>query len=222
MLTIAVDGYSSSGKGVVCTRLAQRLGIVHFDTGAIYRLVGLYVYRNNIDPHNEQEVENCLKDIHVELKHNNGEQITILNGEDVSQDIRLPIISDICSIISPYPKCREFVLNIQRDSASKYDLVMEGRDITSHVLPNAKFRFFLDADIDVRAKRRYEELLSKGQNLSFDEVKKDLIERDRRDCQRELSPLILTKGTIHIDNSDMTIDEEVELMYRTIKGENSL
>ena len=222
MLTIAVDGYSSSGKGVVCTRLAQRLGIVHFDTGAIYRLVGLYVYRNNIDPHNEQEVENCLKDIHVELKHNNGEQITILNGEDVSQDIRLPIISDICSIIIPYPKCREFVLNIQRDSASKYDLVMEGRDITSHVLPNAKFRFFLDADIDVRAKRRYEELLSKGQNLSFDEVKKDLIERDRRDCQRELSPLILTKGTIHIDNSDMTIDDEVELMYRTIKGENNL
>ena len=222
MLTIAVDGYSSSGKGVVCTRLAQKLGIVHFDTGAIYRLVGLYVYRNNIDPHNEQEVENCLKDIHVELKHDNGEQITILNGEDVSQDIRLPIISDICSIISPYSKCREFVLNIQRDSASKYDLVMEGRDITSHVLPNAKFRFFLDADIDVRAKRRYEELLSKGQNLTFDEVKKDLIERDRRDCQRELSPLILTEGTIHIDNSDMTIDEEVDLMYRTIKGENNL
>lgn len=222
MLTIAVDGYSSSGKGVVCTRLAQKLGIVHFDTGAIYRLVGLYVYRNNIDPHNEQEVENCLKDIHVELKHDNGEQITILNGEDVSQDIRLPRISDICSIISPYSKCREFVLNIQRDSASKYDLVMEGRDITSHVLPNAKFRFFLDADIDVRAKRRYEELLSKGQNLTFDEVKKDLIKRDRRDCQRELSPLILTEGTIHIDNSDMTIDEEVDLMYRTIKGENNL
>lgn len=222
MLTIAVDGYSSSGKGVVCTRLAQRLGIIHFDTGAIYRLVGLYVYRNNIDPHNEQEVDNCLANISVELKHNNGEQITILNGEDVSQDIRLPIISDICSIISPYPKCREFVLKIQRDSASKFDLVMEGRDITSHVLPNAKYRFFLDADIDVRAKRRYEELLNKGQKLTFDEVKKDLIERDRRDCQRELSPLILTEGTIHIDNSNMTIDEEVDLMYRTIKGENNI
>ena len=220
MLTIAVDGYSSSGKGVVCTKLAQKLGIVHFDTGAIYRLVGLYVYQNNIDPKDEEKVCDALKNINVTLKHKDGEQITILNGEDVSDKIRMPIISDICSIISPYPKCREFVLNIQRESAQKFDLIMEGRDITSHVLPNAKYRFFLDADIDVRAQRRYEELKSKGQNLSFDEVKKDLIERDRRDCERELSPLILTEGTIHIDNSNMTIDEEVDLMYRTIKGDN--
>lgn len=220
MLTIAVDGYSSSGKGVVCTKLAQKLGIVHFDTGAIYRLVGLYVYQNNIDPRDEGKVCDALKNINVTLKHKDGEQITILNGEDVSDKIRMPIISDICSIISPYPKCREFVLNIQRESAQKFDLIMEGRDITSHVLPNAKYRFFLDADIDVRAQRRYEELKSKGQNLSFEEVKKDLIERDRRDCERELSPLILTEGTIHIDNSNMTIDEEVNLMYRTIKGDN--
>ena len=220
MLTIAVDGYSSSGKGVVCTKLAQKLGIVHFDTGAIYRLVGLYVYQNNIDPRDEEKVCDALKNINVTLKHKDGEQITILNGEDVSDKIRMPIISDICSIISPYPMCREFVLNIQRESAQKFDLIMEGRDITSHVLPKAKYRFFLDADIDVRAQRRYEELKSKGQNLSFEEVKKDLIERDRRDCERELSPLILTEGTIHIDNSNMTIDEEVDLMYRTIKGDN--
>lgn len=222
MLTIAVDGYSSSGKGAVCTMLAKKLGIIHFDTGAIYRLVGLYVYQNNIDPKNEEMVENCLKDINVSLKHNDGEQITILNGVDVSNDIRTPIISDICSIISPYPKCREFVLNIQRDCAKKFDLVMEGRDITSHVLPDAKFRFFLDADVDIRAKRRFDELIKKGQDVTFEEIKQDLIERDRRDCERELSPLILTEGTIHIDNSYMTIEEEVDLMYRTIKGEIKL
>lgn len=219
MLTIAVDGYSSSGKGAVCTKLARKLGIVHFDTGAIYRLVGLYVYENNIDPDNEDAVTKALDNINVTLKHNNGEQITILNGVDVSDKIRMPAISDICSIISPYPKCREFVLKIQRDSAKKFDLVMEGRDITSHVLPNAKFRFFLDADVDIRAKRRYDELIAKGQEVSLEEVKKDLIERDRRDCERELSPLILTEGTIHIDNSYMTIDEEVDLMYRTIRGD---
>lgn len=219
MLTIAVDGYSSSGKGSVCTKLARKLGIVHFDTGAIYRLVGLYVYENNIDPDNEDAVTKALDNINVTLKHNNGEQITILNGVDVSDKIRMPTISDICSIISPYPKCREFVLKIQRDSAKKFDLVMEGRDITSHVLPNAKFRFFLDADVDIRAKRRYDELIAKGQEVSLEEVKKDLIERDRRDCERELSPLILTEGTIHIDNSYMTIDEEVDLMYRTIRGD---
>ena len=217
MLTIAIDGTSSSGKGIVCTKLAQKLGVVHFDTGAIYRALGEYVMDNNIDPYNEGEVEKSLKDITITLKHNNGEQITILNNIDVSNKIRLNKVSDICSIIAPYQKCREFVLNIQRNSAKKFDLIMEGRDITSHVLPNAKFRFFLDANIDVRAKRRYDELISKGQKVFMEDVKADLIERDRRDKERSLSPLILTKGTMYIDNSDMTIDEEVNLLYRIIK-----
>ena len=217
MLTIAIDGRSSSGKGIVCTKLAQKLGVVHFDTGAIYRALGVYVMDNNIDPYNEGEVEKSLKDITITLKHNNGEQITILNNIDVSNKIRLNKVSDICSIIAPYQKCREFVLNIQRNSAKKFDLIMEGRDITSHVLPNAKFRFFLDANIDVRAKRRYDELISKGQKVFMEDVKADLIERDRRDKERSLSPLILTKGTMYIDNSDMTIDEEVNLLYRIIK-----
>lgn len=219
MLTIAIDGTSSSGKGIVCTKLAQKLGVVHFDTGAIYRALGVYVMDNNIDPYNEGEVEKSLKDISITLKHNNGEQITILNNMDVSNKIRLNKVSDICSIIAPYQKCREFVLNIQRNSAKKFDLIMEGRDITSHVLPNAKFRFFLDANIDVRAKRRYDELISKGQKVVMEDVKADLIERDRRDKERSLSPLILTKGTMYIDNSDMTIDEEVNLLYRIIKEE---
>ena len=219
MLNIAVDGFSSSGKGAVCTKLAQRLGVIHFDTGAIYRVIGVYVNENNIDYYNEQDVEQALKNINVRLEHNNGEQITILNEEDVSNKIRLNIISDICSITSQYPACREFVLDIQRKSAQKYDLIMEGRDITSHVLPNADFKFFLDANVDVRAKRRYDELIEKGQQVTLEEVKDDLIERDKRDMFRDVSPLILTEGTIHIDNSNMTIDEEVEFMYEIIKGE---
>ena len=219
MLNIAVDGFSSSGKGAVCTKLAQRLGVIHFDTGAIYRVIGVYVNEHNIDYYNEQDVEQALKNIIVRLEHNNGEQITILNEEDVSNKIRLNIISDICSITSQYPACREFVLDIQRKSAQKYDLIMEGRDITSHVLPNADFKFFLDANVDVRAKRRYDELIEKGQQVTLEEVKEDLIERDKRDMFRDVSPLILTEGTIHIDNSNMTIDEEVEFMYEIIKGE---
>lgn len=219
MLNIAVDGFSSSGKGAVCTRLAQELGIIHFDTGAIYRVIGLYVRDNNINPNDENAVVSALKNINVEVQHDNGKQITIMNGVDVSSAIRENEISDICSITSPYPDCREFVLNIQRDIASKNDLVMEGRDITSHVLPNADFKFFLDASIEVRTQRRFDELIKKGENVTFEEVKEDLIERDRRDTHRTLSPLILTEGTIHIDNSDMTIDEEVDLMLRTIKGE---
>ena len=176
----------------------------------------LYWLKN---PNDEMAVSSALQNIVVDVKHNNGDQITILNGVDVSSDIRTSAVSDICSITSPYPKCREFVLNIQRDIASKTDLIMEGRDITSHVLPNADFKFFLDASIDVRANRRYQELLKKGEKITFNEVKLDLIERDRRDTQRENCPLILTEGTIHIDNSAMTIDEEVELMYNIIKGE---
>ena len=219
MLNIAVDGYSSSGKGIVCKKLAQRLNVIHFDTGAIYRVIGLYVKDNNIDPKDESAVVDSLKNINVKVSHENGEQITILNGKDVSSDIRTSEVSDICSQTSPYPACRDFVLKIQRDIASKTDLIMEGRDITSHVLPNADFKFFLDASIDVRANRRYQDLIAKGENITLEEVKADLIERDRRDTQRELSPLILTEGTIHIDNSEMTIDEEVDFMYKIIKGE---
>lgn len=219
MLNIAVDGYASAGKGIVCTKLAQKLGVIHFDTGAIYRVIGLFVIQNHIDPYDEMAVTDGLKDIHIDVRHNNGAQITILNGVDVSIDIRTSEVSDICSITSVYPKCRDFVLHIQREIASKNDLIMEGRDITSHVLPNADFKFFLDADIDVRAMRRYQDFVKNGENVTFDEVKSDLIERDRRDTQRETCPLILTEGTIHIDNSEMTIDEEVELMYGIVKGD---
>ena len=222
MLNIAVDGFSSSGKGIVCTKLAQKLGIIHFDTGAIYRAIGLYVKQNCIDPHDESSVVSILDRINIDLEHNNGEQITILNGVDVSEDIRSSEISDICSITSPYVEVREKVLSIQRNSAKRFDLIMEGRDITSHVLPDAEFKFFLDASLDVRAERRHADFIKKGYDITLDEVKRGLKERDRRDMQREHSPLILTKGTIHIDNSNMTIDEEVDLMYRTIKGESNL
>ena len=176
MLTVAVDGFSSSGKGAVCTKLAQKLGVIHFDTGAIYRVIGLYVYNNEIDPRNEKLVSDALSNIKVDLRHDNGEQITIMNGQDVSKDIRQNVISDICSITSPYPKCREFVYNIQRKCAEEYDLIMEGRDITSHVLPDAKYKFFLDASVEVRAKRRFNELKEKGQEVTLEQVKEDLIE----------------------------------------------
>ncbi|MBE5736384.1 MAG: (d)CMP kinase [Clostridiales bacterium] len=218
MLNIAVDGVSSSGKGSVCSKLAKKLGIIHFDTGAIYRVIGLFVYENKVDPSDEKSVVALLDKLQVDVRHGDDGQITYMNGRDVSKDIRQNIISDICSITSPYPDCRKFVLNIQRQIANCHDLVMEGRDITSHVLPNADYKFYLDADVNVRAERRYKELLEKGQCVTLEEVKTDLIERDRRDMTRDLSPLILTEGTIHIDNTNMTIDEEVDLMYNIIKG----
>lgn len=219
MLSIAVDGYSSSGKGVVCAKLAKKLGIVHLDTGAIYRVIGLYVKENNINPYDQESVNMALNNIVVDIEHHNNRQITKMNGRDVSLDIRNNQVSEICSITSMYPKCRDFVLKIQREVATRYDLIMEGRDITSHVLPYANFKFFLDADVDVRAKRRYDELISLGQDVTFESVKRDLIERDNRDINREICPLVLTEGTIHIDNTYLTIDEEVDLMYSIITKE---
>lgn len=216
MLTIAVDGYASSGKGAVCSKLAKKLGVIHFETGAIYRVIGYNVIKNNIDPYNIDDVYESLNTLEIKLDHNDGEQITYLNGEDVSSKIHSAQVSDVCSITSAYPKCREFVLNIQRESAKKYSMIMEGRDITSHVLPDAQFKFMLNADIKVRSERRYKDLINKGENVTLESVEADLIERDKRDTQRELSPLILTEGTLYIDNSNMTIDEEVNLMYNII------
>lgn len=219
MLTIAVDGYSSSGKGAVCSKLAEKLGIIHFDTGAIYRAIAIFVIQNDINPHDVTVVENALKIISVNVNHINSKQRTILNDIDITENLRTTIVTDVCSIISPYVKVRKFVTDIQRQAAGEHDLIMEGRDITSHVLPNADFKFFLDAHIDIRTQRRHADFVSKGEDISIEQVKLDLIERDRRDIHRDNCPLILTKGTIYIDNSYMTLEQEVDIMYKIIKGE---
>lgn len=222
MITIAIDGTCASGKGTIATRLAQELNIVHFDTGAVYRAVGLATIRAGVDPHDENEVVRLLPSIHIDIQNDNGCQITIMNGENVEQYIRTQQVSDICSITATYKAVREWVTAIQRDLASKQSMVMEGRDITSVVLPNAKNKFYLDANIDVRAMRRYTDLKAKGDNITFDEVKSDLIERDRRDKNRELSPLILLPGVVYIDNSCQTVDETTRDMLYIIKKNEGL
>lgn len=220
MITIAIDGTCASGKGTIATRLAQKLNIVHFDTGAVYRTVGLATIRAGVDPHDENEVVGLLPSIHIDIQNDNGSQITIMNGENVEQYIRTPQVSDICSITATYKAVREWVTAIQRDLASKQSMVMEGRDITSVVLPNAKNKFYLDANIDVRAMRRYTDLKAKGDNITLDEVKSDLIERDQRDKNRELSPLILLPGVVYIDNSCQTVDETtLDMLYIIKKNE---
>ena len=219
MLTIAVDGYASSGKGSVCKRLADKLNIMHLDTGAIYRAVGLYVLEKNINPHDEALVCSELTNINVDVKHIENKQVTYLNNKDVSKKIRNNAVSNVCSIISQYMPVREHIIMIQREIAENHDVIMEGRDITSHVLPNAEFKFMLSASVDIRAERRYKELIELGQSVTLEQIKEELIERDRRDTQRKVAPLILTEGTIFIDNSDMTIEEEVDLMYKIIRGD---
>ena len=219
MLNIAVDGPSCAGKGSICTELSNRLGIIHVDTGSIYRVLAYYMHTNDIDIHDEDSVVAALPNVNIELKHDNGAQIVILNGVDISDKLHNPFVDKICAITSRYDKLKEYVRMIQRDLASKYDLVMEGRDITSRVLPDAKFRFFITASAETRAKRRMQDYLRKGVDISYEEVLEAIKERDRKDIYEQAditTNLLLTEGCIYIENDNQTLEETVQLMLDII------
>lgn len=217
-LIIAVDGPSGAGKSSVTSLLAKKLSIIQLNTGALYRAVGLYCLNNNIDPKNEDLVCENIKNINISIKYNAGKQVTILNGKDVSNDLYSPRVADACSITSQYKKIRELILTIQRKSANDQNMIVEGRDIGSVVLPNATFKFYIDASPEIRAKRRINDEKNVNDNLDYETVLKDIIERDRRDMTREISPLIKPKDAIYVNTDNMNIDQVVDYMYNVIKG----
>ncbi|MBO7219516.1 MAG: (d)CMP kinase [Clostridia bacterium] len=219
MLIIAVDGPSCAGKGSICKELSKRLNIKHVDTGSIYRVLAYYMHNNNIDINNESAVVEALANVNIELKHIENEQHIFLNGEDVSSKIRSSFIDKICAITSRYEMLKIYVRNIQRDLASRYDLIMEGRDITSRVLPNANYRFFITASPETRAKRRLQNYLDKGEDVPYEEVLASIKERDRKDIYEQAditTNLLLTEGCIYIENDDQTLEETVNLMLSII------
>ena len=202
---IAIDGPSASGKTEVSKRLANVLGICAVDSGAIYRAVALYCLINNIDVNDENKVIQNLKNIEVELD----EDTVVLNGKDVSQDIRKNEVSLATSKVATFRAVREFVTKVQRKVAGSQDVVMQGRDIASVVLPDADLKIYLNAKPEVRATRRMKELEEKGENISFEQVLKDIQKRDDSDMTREISPLVKTKDAIEIDTTNMNINEVV-------------
>lgn len=210
---IAIDGPSGAGKTTLAKRLAKKLGFLYVDTGAMYRTVGLCVLNNNIDIYNEQEVVNCIKDINISIEYLNDDQQIFLNGKNVSNYIRTPEVSQAGSITSSYKAVREKLLQLQRDLAINNDVVMDGRDIGTNVVPNAQIKIFLNADVNIRAKRRKEELLNKGIDKSIDEVKKEIEQRDLRDSTRENNPLRKAADAIGLDSTNLTVDEEVEKIF---------
>ncbi len=214
---IAIDGPSGAGKSTLSKELAKKLGFLYIDTGAIYRTVGLYVYRNNIDPENEQEVSRVLDKIDVDIKYENNEQHVILNGEDVSSDIRIHQISDYASKVSAITSVREFLLEKQRALAKANNSIMDGRDIGTVVLPDADLKIFLTASAKTRADRRFRELKEKGQDVSYDQILKDIIERDERDSNRPVAPLKAADDAVIVDNSDCTFDESLEKLLKIIQ-----
>ena len=211
---IALDGPAGSGKSTVAKALARDYDILHLDTGAMYRACGLKALRLGIDPKDSQAVEEMLKILDVKVEYVGGKQHTILDGEDVSTAIRENAVSMVASTISANPSVREKMVEMQREIAKSTSCVLDGRDIGSMVLPNAKYKFFITADSKVRAMRRYKELLERGEKVDFDALHAEIIARDKQDSERAFSPLVQAKDAVLIDTSDM----DVEGVLKTIKG----
>ena len=216
-MNIAIDGPSGAGKSTVAKELAKRLHITYLDTGAMYRTVALKSIRLGVDVTDEEGVKAFLPTVNLDIKYIDDTQHVFLDGEDVSKEIREHHISKAASDISRIPAVRLFLVEMQRALASKYDCVLDGRDITSYVLPNAEYKFYITAAPEVRAKRRYDELLQKGQTVDFDTLLEDIKKRDYNDSHRDFAPLTRTEDSIYLDTSNMTIDEVIATVLSHIK-----
>ena len=213
-MIIAIDGPSGSGKSTTARLLAQNLKITHIDTGAMYRAITWGLKKNNVDFNESFEVKSFLEKINISYKSANE---IFLNGKLVSSDIRKKEITSSVSLVSTMIEVREFLVNVQREIGKEKDCVIEGRDIGSVVFPDADYKFFLTADIEVRALRRQVELKNIGEDLSIDEIKASIEERDFIDSTRSLSPLIRSQDAIEIDSTKLTISEQIEKIIKVIK-----
>lgn len=218
MIQIAIDGHSGSGKGELSKGLAKLFNLKHLDTGAILRAIGLYFYDLEILDPTENDIDLHFENIDVCVEFDGNTQKTFLNGGDVSQAIRTEQIGQMASKVAVFKPTMQKMIDISQDFASKYDCVLDGRNITSEVLPNADVKFFLDADAKVRAKRRFAEMQKKNQNITFDEVYNSLQERDYRDTHREFSRMIKTEDSLVVDNSNMNIEETINHCYNLAKN----
>ncbi len=219
-LVIAIDGFSSTGKSSISKVVADTLGLIHIDTGAMYRAITLFGLRNFKDEKQEIDLSKLLQnlnEISLEFRENSGKLEIYLNGENVSKEIRTTEVSDNVSFIAKQPEVRERLVVLQRDIAEKQGVIMDGRDIGTVVLPNAGYKFFLTASADERARRRFLELQSLGIETTIEEVKQNLIERDRIDSEREISPLKQAEDAILIDNTNLNKEETIDLILSYIK-----
>ena len=203
MIRIAIDGPGGAGKSTVAKAIAHDLGIIYVDTGALYRTIGLYMTRNGIDPLDTATVVSHLNDFTLELKFVDGRQIILLNGEDVGDKIRTPEISMAASNVSKIKEVRAYLLDTQRNIAANNSVIMDGRDIGTVILPNAEVKIFLTASPEARAKRRYDELIAKGQNVSYQQIFDEMVERDKNDSTRDIAPCVQAKDAILLDNSNL-------------------
>ena len=207
-ISVAIDGPSGAGKSTVARAAAARMGYVYVDTGAMYRAVGLAVCRRGISGEDADGIAAVLPEIDIRLAYQDGAQHVLLNGEDVSDAIRTPEIAYYASKVSAVPAVRQFLLEAQRDMAKKGNILMDGRDIGTVILPDAPVKIFLTASAETRAERRYLELIGKGQQVTRESVLHDVVERDRQDMSRAVAPLKQAEDAVLLDTSKMTLDLE--------------
>lgn len=216
-ISVAIDGPSGAGKSTVARAAAARLGFVYVDTGAMYRAIGLAVCRKGIAGEDAAGIIAALPEIDVRLSYQDGAQHVLLCGEDVSDAIRTPEIAYYASKVSAVPEVRKFLLDVQRDMAKKGNILMDGRDIGTVILPDAPVKIFLTASAEKRAERRYLELCQKDRQLTRESVLHDIVERDRQDMTRAAAPLRQADDAVLLDTSDMTLDESIEAVLQIIR-----
>ncbi|MCI6243196.1 MAG: (d)CMP kinase [Agathobacter sp.] len=217
MVNIAIDGPAGAGKSTIAKKLAADLGYVYVDTGAMYRSMAYYFLTNHIDAGDEKAVEAACPDVNVTIQYVNGEQQVLLNGENVNSVIRKEEVGNMASTISVYPVVRTKLVELQRQLAAKENVIMDGRDIGTVVLPDANVKIYLTASSKVRAQRRFDELTEKGISCDMSEIEKDIIDRDYRDMHRETSPLKQAEDAILLDSSDLDIEGVVAKMKEIIQ-----
>ena len=222
-ISIAIDGPAGAGKSTLAKSVSEKLGYVYVDTGALYRTIGYYVYNKNLDPKDEAAVSAVLPEIKVEMTYgDDGLQHMLLNGQDVTNEIRLPQISMYASDVSAIPQVRTFLLEMQREMARRTSVIMDGRDIGTVVLPDAQVKIFLTAAAEVRAQRRMKELEQRGTPQPFAEVLQQIVERDWADSHREAAPLRQAEDAVLLDTSELNFDESLEAMLAIIRGRAGL
>lgn len=207
---IAIDGPAGAGKSTAAKLAAKELGFIYVDTGAMYRTIALYLLRSGTDIEEEAALQAALEDIDVRISYEQGVQHMILNGEDVSGLIRTPEVSDMASRSSARPAVRKKLLDLQRQLAAREDVLMDGRDIGTAILPEADLKIFLTASVAERVRRRFLEMKEKGEECSEEEIRREIEERDYRDMHREISPLVQAEDAVLLDTSDMTLEQVVE------------
>lgn len=213
-MNIAIDGPAGAGKSTIAKRLAKKLGFIYVDTGAMYRAMAYYFLQHNIDAKDENAIAAACPDVDVTITYENGEQQVLLNGENVNGVIRNEEVGNMASSTSVYPVVRKKLVELQRQLAKSADVIMDGRDIGTYVLPDAQVKIYLTASSATRAKRRYDELTEKGVSCDLAEIEKDIIDRDYRDMHRETSPLRQAEDAVLVDSSEMNIDEVVDAIYQ--------